>query len=364
MTNDLTKREPGWYWARWPGDGNGPGPWTPCHTEAAAAEAVREWGARIDEPADPAVPRPNTQEPQPDDDDPAPQEHVREDGSIEVVDVASRSITVYPPPFEQLDDCDVQAAIDELRKRGFSVVHRDTLNKQVLPKEERRTSAAREALAAAEASRDDWRDKAVRAAVAGEELEERLAAAEERQIATDAKVAAHREALIRLVEQYAFSGCDNDNDCDCEVHQLWQEIDALLGPFGASRKWPTSKNSPAVEPQEQFYILDTRQVVGNCSYWWRHEGKGYTCELRDAGLYDRAEAFRKRETDVPIPAALAQAMIVTHVRIDQLRDVVDVRGFEKCNGFAARETWWTKQQERIASMITAVAAKKKEVGDV
>lgn len=67
----------------------------------------------------------------------------------------------------------------------------------------------------------------------------RLAAAEhERDVAqislaaAEARIAVLHAATVRLVEQYAFSGCDEEggleSDCDCDVHELWREIEAVL----------------------------------------------------------------------------------------------------------------------------------------
>jgi len=67
-----------------------------------------------------------------------------------------------------------------------------------------------------------------------------------------------------------------------------------------------------------YYILDTRQVVGNCALWWGVDGAGYTCNLAEAGLYTRAKAFGDRATDVPVHRDVAQANAVTHVRVEGL----------------------------------------------
>ena len=75
----------------------------------------------------------------------------------------------------------------------------------------------------------------------------------------------------------------------------------------------------ANEPERDHYILDTRQVVGNCALFWRPNGNGYTCELDDAGLYTRAEAESHRDTDVPVPREMAERLVVRHVRLDHVR---------------------------------------------
>lgn len=72
-----------------------------------------------------------------------------------------------------------------------------------------------------------------------------------------------------------------------------------------------------------YYIIDTRTVVGNCALWWCPDGKGYTCNLDDAGLYTRQQAKSHRETDVAVHREVAERLVVRHVRLDHLRQNVD-----------------------------------------
>ncbi len=72
----------------------------------------------------------------------------------------------------------------------------------------------------------------------------------------------------------------------------------------------------AADAEEMFYIRDARVIVGNCALWWCPGGHGYTCELDRAGKFTRAEAFGKRETDIPVPCAVADAAAIRHVRTD------------------------------------------------
>lgn len=65
-----------------------------------------------------------------------------------------------------------------------------------------------------------------------------------------------------------------------------------------------------------FYVLDTRQVVGNCGLWWAPEGKGYVCDLREAGKFTEEQTKNMRDTDAPVPCAVAEANVVHHVRVD------------------------------------------------
>lgn len=40
----------------------------------------------------------------------------------------------------------------------------------------------------------------------------------------------------------------------------------------------------------QYYIHDTsRGYVGNCMVWWRKGHHGYTCDIRDAHVFDESE---------------------------------------------------------------------------
>jgi hypothetical protein len=74
----------------------------------------------------------------------------------------------------------------------------------------------------------------------------------------------------------------------------------------------------------KFYILDSRDVVGNCASWWRPDSAGYTCNLDEAGVYGEEKLGGLRPTDFPVPVELAESLAVRHVRMDELRyeDVV------------------------------------------
>lgn len=70
-----------------------------------------------------------------------------------------------------------------------------------------------------------------------------------------------------------------------------------------------------LDPDGDYYLQDARVSTGNCATWWRAEGKGYCCDLDDAGVY-KGRDCSKRETDVPWPAEWVRARVVKHVRAD------------------------------------------------
>jgi hypothetical protein len=80
------------------------------------------------------------------------------------------------------------------------------------------------------------------------------------------------------------------------------------------------EDEPEPQPEPKtHYILDIRDVVGNSACWWRPDGKGYTCDLGDAGLYPESYFKGLRPTDVPVPRELAERLVQRHVHIDHLR---------------------------------------------
>ena len=79
-------------------------------------------------------------------------------------------------------------------------------------------------------------------------------------------------------------------------------------------------------PVADHYILDIRSTEGNCALWWRPNSRGHTCDLDDAGLYTREFAEGYRETDVPVPRALAERLVVRHVPLDRLKQELELAG--------------------------------------
>jgi hypothetical protein len=56
--------------------------------------------------------------------------------------------------------------------------------------------------------------------------------------------------------------------------------------------------------EDQFYLQDSRQCVGNDILWWAINGAGYTCDIRKAHVFTREEAVshhKSRRSDIPWP---------------------------------------------------------------
>ncbi|MHA1572817.1 MAG: hypothetical protein ACTSX8_02385 [Alphaproteobacteria bacterium] len=92
-----------------------------------------------------------------------------------------------------------------------------------------------------------------------------------------------------------------------------------------------------------FYVLDAREVVGNCASWWRQKSNGYSCNLREAGLYTATEVAAMRDTDIPIHRDIVEDAAVSHVRWDHLRARGVVIGGASGNKAKVREL-----EERLA----------------
>ena len=56
----------------------------------------------------------------------------------------------------------------------------------------------------------------------------------------------------------------------------------------------------------EYYLQDSRTLVGNCIMWWRKNRAGYTTKLELAHVFTREEAMeqhKSRKTDIPWPKA-------------------------------------------------------------
>lgn len=45
--------------------------------------------------------------------------------------------------------------------------------------------------------------------------------------------------------------------------------------------------------EELFYVQDkTRGYVGNCIVWWKHNDRGYVCDIKQAKVFTKEEAVK------------------------------------------------------------------------
>ncbi len=45
------------------------------------------------------------------------------------------------------------------------------------------------------------------------------------------------------------------------------------------------------EPKDEYYIRDARQIGSDSCLWWGKNSKGYTFDLKKAGVYTKAEVI-------------------------------------------------------------------------
>lgn len=89
------------------------------------------------------------------------------------------------------------------------------------------------------------------------------------------------------------------------------------------------KDSPATLATDQklYYMQDTRQHVGNSMMWWRKGGCGYCCDVREAHVFTKDEAYaqhRMRPTDLPWPKSYIDAHVAHHVDFQRVdRELID-----------------------------------------
>jgi hypothetical protein len=85
-------------------------------------------------------------------------------------------------------------------------------------------------------------------------------------------------------------------------------------------------------PEEQYLILHTFTVNGDCAVWWGPDHRGYTTDIDKAGRYTKEEAdaiySNRPRLDKPILWSKVEPLIVRHVHIDKVREFAppDLRG--------------------------------------
>lgn len=80
-----------------------------------------------------------------------------------------------------------------------------------------------------------------------------------------------------------------------------------------------SRDSPLSETPEtaEMYYIQNVGYCGNCLKWWRAGGRGYTANLDEAWLVDKAKAdsicSSRPKEDIPWPQGKALAASERHV---------------------------------------------------
>ena len=77
---------------------------------------------------------------------------------------------------------------------------------------------------------------------------------------------------------------------------------------------------------EDLYFIANRNPVGNCISWWGQNSQGYTCDIRDAGLYTRTEALSITRGRPEIDKAYREIDIKQRIKIHV--DCQDLRGLK------------------------------------
>jgi hypothetical protein len=84
--------------------------------------------------------------------------------------------------------------------------------------------------------------------------------------------------------------------------------------------------APPIDDEEKFYIRDSRQYVGNCILWWRHDRNGYTTSLDEAGQFSKDEAdliCQARDTDMAYPVYMIDEVAERHVDHQDLPELCE-----------------------------------------
>lgn len=76
--------------------------------------------------------------------------------------------------------------------------------------------------------------------------------------------------------------------------------------------------------ESRFYIQN-QGCCGNCCFWWKPDGRGYTSNLDEAGKYDEKTAVSiergRPGLDKAWPVELIDGLAVRHVDIQKMMSV-------------------------------------------
>lgn len=99
---------------------------------------------------------------------------------------------------------------------------------------------------------------------------------------------------------------------DFVVAQAFDTRDEMVKAIADSLAGVTEER---IANDDQWYLQDTRQYVGNSMLWWAAEG-GYLCDIHKAAVFTREDAFKQhasRDSDRPWPKAYIDARIANHI---------------------------------------------------
>jgi len=129
-------------------------------------------------------------------------------------------------------------------------------------------------------------------------------------------------------EMKAFDFHPMDMDCDEELFKLGLAR-VRPDPSFPGDNVTVYKGEPGFDKAEAplnesdlYYVMDDRQIVGNCVLWWGENRCGYTTELTKAGVYNRQQAEEIagcRPTDKVYRKTEIDAVAVVHVRAEHIR---------------------------------------------
>ena len=145
------------------------------------------------------------------------------------------------------------------------------------------------------------------------------------------QIVAHRQAVVDIAAWLERVAAQIEQDGPT------MEPPAMLRQLALEVRADVWRADPET-PERCYYILDARACVGNCALFWCPNGNGYTCELHKAGLYTLEQAQAHRDTDIPVPMSVVRDLMVTHVRLDHLRERVDFRTWSRARRDARERT--------------------------
>lgn len=77
-----------------------------------------------------------------------------------------------------------------------------------------------------------------------------------------------------------------------------------------------------MQPDDRYYLQDSRGYVGNDMLFWAKEGNGYTTDLSKAHIYTKDQAVAQhnmRHSDIPWPATYIEARTRPAVDMQQVK---------------------------------------------